>query len=87
MFLSLKESWPADKRTLASLLVLAAAAAVLWLVPSSASAWAPAATAPIHPGVMTSTEGSGQAHGFEGLNLVDGTEPFQGKLLGRVPLP
>ena len=28
--------------------------------PSLASAWAPAATAPIHPGVMTNTDGSGQ---------------------------
>ncbi len=41
------------------LLVTAAAAlAVALLAPSAASAWAPAATAPIHPGVQTSTEGA-----------------------------
>ena len=28
-----------------------------------------------------------RAHGFDGLQLVNGTEPFQRKLLGRVPLP
>jgi hypothetical protein len=28
-----------------------------------------------------------RAHGFDGLQLVHGTEPFQKKLLGRVPLP
>ena len=39
---------------------LLAAIAALALVPAAASAWAPAATAPIHPGVMTNTEGSGQ---------------------------
>jgi hypothetical protein len=39
---------------------LLAALAALALVPAAASAWAPAATAPIHPGVMTNTEGSGQ---------------------------
>ncbi len=30
------------------------------LAPATASAWAPAATAPIHPGVQTVTDGSGQ---------------------------
>lgn len=39
---------------------LLASLAALALVPAAASAWAPAATAPIHPGVMTNTEGSGQ---------------------------
>ena len=39
---------------------LLAALTALALVPAAASAWAPAATAPIHPGVMTNTEGSGQ---------------------------
>ena len=41
-----------------SALVLALVA--LAVGPSLASAWAPAATAPIHPGVMTNTDGSGQ---------------------------
>jgi hypothetical protein len=41
-----------------SALVLALIA--LAVGPSLASAWAPAATAPIHPGVMTNTDGSGQ---------------------------
>jgi hypothetical protein len=36
--------------------LLAVAAALL--VPSAASAWAPAATAPVHPGVQTYTEGA-----------------------------
>jgi hypothetical protein len=35
-----------------------AAAVVSLLVPASGSAWAPAATAPIHPGVQTHTEGA-----------------------------
>jgi hypothetical protein len=39
---------------LGALVVLAAVA------PATASAWAPAATAPIHPGVQTVTDGSGQ---------------------------
>jgi len=28
-----------------------------------------------------------RAHGFDGLELVNGTEPFEKKLLGKVPLP
>ncbi len=28
-----------------------------------------------------------RANGFDGLELVDGTEPFGKKLLGKVPLP
>ena len=40
--------------------VLIAAVVVAALVPASASAWAPASSAPIHPGVQTVTEGSGQ---------------------------
>jgi hypothetical protein len=48
-----------------SLFLKSASALVLALIalavgPSVASAWAPAATAPIHPGVMTNTDGSGQ---------------------------
>jgi hypothetical protein len=42
------------------LLVLLFTLAVAALLPAAASAWAPAATAPIHPGVQTNTEGSGQ---------------------------
>ena len=37
---------------------LVALLAALVLAPASAQAWAPAATAPIHPGVMTFTEGA-----------------------------
>jgi hypothetical protein len=42
------------------LLILAAALLLAALLPATASAWAPASTAAIHPGVMTNTEGSGQ---------------------------
>lgn len=28
-----------------------------------------------------------RANGFDGLQLVNGTEPFREKLLGKVPLP
>jgi hypothetical protein len=38
-------------------LLCAAAVSVLAIAPATASAWAPADTAPIHPGVMTFTEG------------------------------
>ena len=38
-------------------LLSAAAVSVLAIAPGTASAWAPADTAPIHPGVMTFTEG------------------------------
>ena len=44
------------RRTLA----LFAAIAALALAPSTASAWAPADSATVHPGVQTVTEGSGQ---------------------------
>jgi len=43
-----------SKLALAAVLALA----VAMLVPSAASAWAPAATAPVHPGVQTHTEGA-----------------------------
>jgi len=46
----------ASRPWLASTLALIVAA----LLPASASAWAPAGSATIHPGVMTNTEGSGQ---------------------------
>src|SRR5687768_16698855 len=41
-------------------IVLIATLAVAALLPASASAWAPADSAAIHPGVQTNTEGSGQ---------------------------
>src|SRR5690242_11125913 len=40
------------------LLAAAAALAALAIVPSAASAWAPAATATVHPGVQTFTDGA-----------------------------
>jgi hypothetical protein len=45
-------------RTKLAVLVAAMALAALALVPSAASAWAPAATATVHPGVQTHTEGA-----------------------------
>src|SRR6476620_11771555 len=39
-------------------LLAAAAISVLAIAPSAASAWAPAATAPIHPGVQVFTDGA-----------------------------
>src|SRR5688500_14448146 len=42
------------------LLVLCATLALAVALPTAAGAWAPAATAPIHPGVQTYTDGSGQ---------------------------
>ena len=59
MVLALKKSWSDHRPLIAATLALVGALA-LWLTPTDASAWAPAATAPIHPGVMTNTEGSGQ---------------------------
>jgi hypothetical protein len=45
-------------RKLAGLIVTLAIAAAALLAPSAASAWAPAQSATIHPGVMTFTEGA-----------------------------
>ena len=42
------------------LLIMPLLVALALLAPATASAWAPASTAPIHPGVQTVTEGSGQ---------------------------
>ena len=42
------------------LLLVIAVAVALVALPATASAWAPASTAPVHPGVQTYTEGSGQ---------------------------
>ena len=44
-------------RNALSALLAAVAAAVLLIAPSAASAWAPADSATVHPGVMTHTEG------------------------------
>jgi hypothetical protein len=41
-----------------SVLAALAAVAALAMVPSAASAWAPAATAPVHPGVQVFTDGA-----------------------------
>src|SRR4051812_43466579 len=40
------------------------AGALLFVVPSPASAWAPAPSAPIHPGVNTTTDGSSCTSNF-----------------------
>jgi hypothetical protein len=40
------------------------AGALIFIVPSPASAWAPAATAPIHPGVNTDTQGNSCTSNF-----------------------
>jgi hypothetical protein len=40
--------------------LLGALVALAAVAPATASAWAPAATAPVHPGVQTVTDGSGQ---------------------------
>jgi len=50
-------------RTLRGFLSVLAGALVL-VVPSTASAWAPAASAPIHPGVNTDTQGSSCTSNF-----------------------
>ena len=49
-----------DVHVLAAGAIALAGVLLFLLAPSPASAWAPAAAAPIHPGVMTNTEGSGQ---------------------------
>jgi hypothetical protein len=45
-------------KALTALLATVGAISVLAVAPSVASAWAPAASAPLHPGVMTFTEGA-----------------------------
>ena len=54
----------------------AVAISVLLIAPSAASAWAPAATAPIHPGVMTFTEGAQCTSNFV---FQDGTTVYLGQ--------
>lgn len=53
------------------------AVATLALLPATAGAWAPAASAPIHPGVMTNTEGSGQC--TANFIYTDGTDTYIGQ--------
>src|SRR5882672_6383503 len=61
-----------------SMLTLAAALAVAaaLLAPSAASAWAPAATATVHPGVQTYTEGAQCTSNFV---FQDGTNVYLGQ--------
>jgi hypothetical protein len=53
-----------------------AAVVALGLVPAGASAWAPAATAPVHPGVMTYTDGAQCTSNFI---FTQGTDTFIGQ--------
>lgn len=46
------------KRTKVGAVVTLATAALISLLPAAASAWAPAGTAPVHPGVQTFTQGA-----------------------------
>ncbi len=62
-------------RKLTGPVVLAFVAAAL-LAPSAASAWAPAASAPIHPGVQTVTEGAQCTSNFV---FQDGTSVYLGQ--------
>src|SRR5258706_15289650 len=57
-------------------LVLSAAIAVLALAPQVASAWAPASTATIHPGVQTFTAGAQCTSNFI---FSDGTNVYLGQ--------
>lgn len=61
-----------SKLALAAILALA----VAMLVPSAASAWAPAATAPVHPGVQTHTEGAQCTSNFV---FQDGADVYVGQ--------
>ena len=57
-------------------LVAVAAIAALALAPSAASAWAPAATAKVHPGVQTVTDGGQCTSNFV---FTDGTNTYLGQ--------
>lgn len=63
------------KKRHALLTVLCAVIALA--VPASASAWAPASSATIHPGVMTNTEGSGQC--TSNFIYTEGADTFIGQ--------
>jgi hypothetical protein len=58
------------------ILAAVAAIAALAIAPSAASAWAPAATAPIHPGVQTITDGGQCTANFV---YTSGTDTFIGQ--------
>jgi hypothetical protein len=58
------------------LLAAAVAVAALAIVPSAASAWAPAATATIHPGVQTFTDGAQCTANFV---FTDGADTYIGQ--------
>ena len=58
-------------------LILPLLVALALLAPATASAWAPAATAPIHPGVQTVTEGSGQC--TSNFIFTDGGDTYIGQ--------
>lgn len=60
-----------------TVLALVAAVAAVALIPASASAWAPASTAPIRPGVQTVTEGSGQC--TSNFIFTEGSRTFIGQ--------
>jgi len=59
------------------ILSLVTALVLCALLPASASAWAPANTASIHPGVQTNTEGSGQC--TSNFIFTEGTRTFIGQ--------
>ena len=59
------------------LLLIAAIAAIGALIPATAQAWAPAATATVHPGVQTVTDGSGQC--TSNFIYTQGTDVFIGQ--------
>lgn len=57
--------------------ILAVVAGFAALAPAAASAWAPAATAPVHPGVQTVTDGSGQC--TSNFIFTEGSDTFIGQ--------
>ena len=64
-------------RTARFLATLSAFAALAVVAPAAASAWAPAATAPVHPGVQTVTDGSGQC--TSNFIFTEGSDTFIGQ--------
>jgi hypothetical protein len=57
-------------------IALLAGVCALALVPATASAWAPAATAPVHPGVQTDTQGAQCTSNFV---FTDGSNTYLGQ--------
>jgi hypothetical protein len=65
--------------------VVSLATAALLLLPGLASAWDPPGSAPVHPGGDLQHElAYARSHGFPGLRLATGTEPFKPDLVGAV---